>query len=109
MEMHSLEAPSLSSDVRVAAPILSLRGVSKTFPGVRALRDVGLDLFPGEVTALIGENGAGKSTLVKILPGIYVPDAGEIRLDGQPIAIANAEQAFRLGITGTHQETVLFD
>ena len=90
-------------------PTLTLSGISKAFPGVRALSDVALELYPGQVTALIGENGAGKSTLVKILTGIYEPDAGEIRLDGAPVTIANAEQAFRLGITGTHQETVLFD
>ena len=63
-------------------PILTLSGISKSFPGVRALHDVSLELYAGEVTALIGENGAGKSTLVKTMTGIYQPDAGEIRING---------------------------
>jgi rhamnose transport system ATP-binding protein len=109
MEMHSLAAPSLSSDGRAAAPILSLRGVSKMFPGVRALRDVGLDLFPGEVTALIGENGAGKSTLVKILTGIYRPDAGDITISGARFAAEGPRDAWAVGVAAIHQETVMFD
>lgn len=63
-------------------PVLSLRGITKSFPGVRALNGVQLDLYPGQVTALIGENGAGKSTIVKILTGIYQPDDGTISVDG---------------------------
>jgi rhamnose transport system ATP-binding protein len=90
-------------------PKLTLSGVSKSFPGVRALHEVSLKLYPGEVTALIGENGAGKSTLVKVLTGIYQPDAGQITLDGQPITLGSAHKAFELGITAIHQETVLFD
>jgi rhamnose transport system ATP-binding protein len=86
-----------------------MTGISKTFPGVKALEDVALSLYPGTVTALIGENGAGKSTLVKILTGVYRADEGEIRLGGAPVTIANAEDAFLSGITATHQETVLFD
>ncbi|SDE99256.1 sugar ABC transporter ATP-binding protein [Limimaricola pyoseonensis] len=92
-----------------AAPVLELRGITKTFPGVRALGDVELALHPGQVTALIGENGAGKSTLVKILTGIYQPDAGEIRLDGAPTRFPTALSATRAGVTAIHQETVLFD
>ncbi len=63
-------------------PAITLEGISKSFPGVKALSDVSLSLYPGSVTALIGENGAGKSTLVKILTGIYQPDGGTIRVDG---------------------------
>lgn len=91
------------------APCLKLAGISKSFLGVRALHDVNLSLYPGQVTALIGENGAGKSTLVKILTGIYYPDAGSISLDGVPVALNSAQSAFQLGITAIHQETVLFD
>ena len=91
------------------APRLSLQGISKSFPGVRALHDVSLALYPGQVTALIGENGAGKSTLVKILTGIYQPDDGAIILGGQAVVLSSAQAAFRLGITAIHQETVLFD
>lgn len=88
---------------------LTLSGVSKTFPGVRALDRVTLTLKPGRVTALIGENGAGKSTLVKILTGIYQPDEGEIRINDAPVAFADSEAAQRAGVTAIHQETVLFD
>ena len=92
-----------------AAPRLSLQGISKSFPGVRALHNVDLALYAGQVTALIGENGAGKSTLVKILTGIYQPDEGTITLNGQPVTLASAQAAFNQGITAIHQETVLFD
>ncbi|MBL4928961.1 sugar ABC transporter ATP-binding protein [Fuscibacter oryzae] len=91
------------------APVLSLRGITKTFPGVRALNAVQLDLYPGQVTALIGENGAGKSTIVKILTGIYQPDEGTIAVDGQEIRFPTAQAAGAAGVTAIHQETVLFD
>ena len=68
-------------------PKLTLTGISKSFPGVKALNEVGLELYAGEVTALIGENGAGKSTLVKSLTGIYQPEAGEIRIDGNLVSM----------------------
>lgn len=90
-------------------PVLSLRGISKSFPGVKALQDVQLDLYPGQVTALIGENGAGKSTIVKVLTGIYQPEAGTIMVDGAPVRLDNAAAAARAGVTAIHQETVLFD
>jgi rhamnose transport system ATP-binding protein len=90
-------------------PILTLSGVSKSFPGVRALHEVSLDLHAGQVTALIGENGAGKSTLVKILTGIYQPDAGTITVGGRPVTLPTAHAASEAGITAIHQETVLFD
>jgi rhamnose transport system ATP-binding protein len=90
-------------------PRLTLSGISKSFPGVRALHEVALELYPGEVTALIGENGAGKSTLVKILTGIYQPDTGVLKMNGTPVRLPTAHRAFELGITAIHQETVLFD
>jgi rhamnose transport system ATP-binding protein len=92
-----------------AAPRLTLSNISKNFPGVRALSGVSLSLYPGEVTALIGENGAGKSTLVKIMTGIVQPSEGSIRLDGCDIVLSSAHAAFAQGITAIHQETVLFD
>ena len=67
-------------------PILEMRGISKSFPGVKALDHVDVALYPGTVSALIGENGAGKSTLLKILSGAQPPDAGEIVFDGLPVA-----------------------
>src|SRR6185312_4317151 len=94
---------------RSSAPNLALTGIGKSFPGVRALHNVGLSLYPGEVTALIGENGAGKSTLVKIMTGIYQPDAGTIAVDDKAVTLASAHAAFAHGITAIHQETVLFD
>ncbi|WP_088342580.1 MULTISPECIES: sugar ABC transporter ATP-binding protein [Rhodomicrobium] len=102
-----LHAPSTS--IRAKTPLLTLSGISKGFPGVRALAGVALEIFPGEVTALIGENGAGKSTLVKILTGIYQPDAGTIRLGGAEVSFRAAHDAAAAGITAIHQETVLFD
>jgi rhamnose transport system ATP-binding protein len=90
-------------------PLLEMRGISKAFPGVKALDGVDIALYAGTVTALIGENGAGKSTLVKILTGIYQPDAGEIVVDGRPVTFGSADAAIHSGITAIHQETVLFD
>jgi len=92
-----------------STPLFSLRGVSKSFPGVKALDRVQLDLYPGEVTALIGENGAGKSTLVKTMTGIYRPDEGELHFQGRAVELATPDAARSLGITAIHQETVLFD
>ncbi|MBO0344045.1 sugar ABC transporter ATP-binding protein [Roseibium sp. CAU 1637] len=91
------------------APILSLKGISKSFPGVKALSGVDLDLYPGEVTALVGENGAGKSTIVKILTGIYQPEEGTITVSGEPLNFPTAQDAGKAGVTAIHQETVLFD
>jgi rhamnose transport system ATP-binding protein len=90
-------------------PALALASLSKSFPGVRALSSVSLELWPGEVTALVGENGAGKSTLVKILTGIYQPDEGTISVAGKAVTLASARDAARAGVTAIHQETVLFD
>ncbi len=103
--------PSLSGQMMLAtkSPILEMRGISQIFPGVKALDGVNISLHPGEVTALIGENGAGKSTLVKILTGIYMPSEGEIFIDGEPVSFSSAQDAVDAGVTGIHQETVLFD
>ncbi len=90
-------------------PIFSLRNVSKHFPGVKALDNVQLDLYPGQVTALIGENGAGKSTLVKVMTGIHEITEGHLELDNQTIELKTPDDARALGITAIHQETVLFD
>jgi rhamnose transport system ATP-binding protein len=90
-------------------PILELSGITKTFPGVKALDGVRLELYPGELTSLVGENGAGKSTLVKIITGLYQPTGGEIRLDGKPTVLSGPEAAFAAGITAIYQETVLFE
>lgn len=91
------------------SPVLTLSDITKKFPGVKALDQVSLELYPGQVTALIGENGAGKSTLVKTLTGIYQPDGGTISVAGQAVHFATAQDAAAAGITAIHQETVLFD
>lgn len=83
---------------------LELKGVSKSFPGVKALDNVQLAVRPGTVHALMGENGAGKSTLMKCLFGIYKMDAGEILLDGEKIEINNPDEAMKKGIAMVHQE-----
>ena len=88
-------------------PLLSIEGLSKTYPGVRALDGVDLHLFAGEVHALLGENGAGKSTLIKVLTGVTARDAGRFRLDGVEIAPANVAQAAALGIGTVYQEVNL--
>lgn len=85
-------------------PLLRLEGISKSFPGVRALHNVHMDIRKGEVHALLGENGAGKSTLMKILSGAYSRDTGEIIWEGRPIAIHNPREAQDLGIGIIYQE-----
>lgn len=83
---------------------LELKGICKSFPGVKALDNVQLSLRPGTVHALMGENGAGKSTLMKCLFGIYKMDAGEIYLDGEKVEINNPDEAMKHGIAMVHQE-----
>ena len=75
--------------------VLEMRGISKSFPGVKALDNVSINIRPGTVHALMGENGAGKSTLMKCLFGIYSPDAGEIILNGKKVAFLNSRQIGR--------------
>ena len=89
-------------------PLLELIDIHKRFPGVYALSGVSLDLYPGEVHALLGENGAGKSTLIKIMSGVYRPDQGSIRMDGQPVQFANPREAQLRGIAVIYQEPMVF-
>jgi ribose transport system ATP-binding protein len=95
-----------SSDGATAAsvPILAARGLSKSFPGVRALSEVDFDVLPGEVHVLVGENGAGKSTLVKILSGLYRADAGELLLGGERATFSSPTDALAAGLATVHQE-----
>ena len=77
-------------------PIVELANVSKHFGSVLALRDISLQVFPGEVCCLLGDNGAGKSTLIKILSGVYTPDEGEMRVEGQPVRFRSPREALEL-------------
>ncbi len=87
-----------------ATPLLEVKGVTKSFPGVRALSDMHLDLRRGEVLAVVGENGAGKSTLMKLLSGIHTADEGAFFLDGAPLEVTGPRHAQELGISIIHQE-----
>lgn len=86
------------------AALLSLRGIGKRFPGVRALHQAQLDLYPGEVHVLFGENGAGKSTLINIIAGALVPDEGQMSLDGRPLTLRSVQDARAQGIAAMFQE-----
>ena len=88
----------------MASPLLEARQISKSFAGVRALKEVSLSVYPGEVLAVIGENGAGKSTLMKILAGVQAPDSGSLLLDGTVRTIGSVQEALSLGIALIHQE-----
>ena len=85
-------------------PILQVKNISKEFPGVKALTDVSIDFYPGEVHTLVGENGAGKSTLIKIISGVYIPTSGQIFYEGKEMHFTAPGQAIDAGIAVIHQE-----
>ena len=87
--------------------LLEVRGVSKVFPGVRALDGIDFTLRAGEIHALLGENGAGKSTLMSVLYGLYSPDEGEMHLNGEPVVIDSPSRAIELGIGMVFQHFML--
>ena len=87
--------------------ILTMKGITKTFPGVKALSNVDFKLCEGDIHALMGENGAGKSTLIKVLTGIYPFDAGEIIMDGKPMVNKSPQDAQNNGISTVYQEVNL--
>src|SRR5690348_8717655 len=103
-----MSAAPNAGDAPGAAPLLEVRDIEKSFPGVRALSGVSFDVRAGEVHALLGENGAGKSTLIKIVSGVYQPDAGTIHVDGQPLRLERPDDARRAGIATIYQELLLF-
>src|SRR5437867_3585538 len=94
-------------NVREEPPLVELLGIRKSYPGVLANDDVSLSVRRGEIHCLLGENGAGKSTLVGILSGLVRPDAGEIRIDGAPVAIDSPRAALEHGIGTVHQHSTL--
>jgi ribose transport system ATP-binding protein len=87
--------------------LLSVEGISKAFPGVQALSDLSMDVYQGEILALVGENGAGKSTLIKILSGVYQSDTGEIKIEGQPVNFRTPIEAVQEGVSVVYQELSL--
>lgn len=89
-------------------PFLELRGITKDFPGVRALDNVDFEVAPGEIHALVGENGAGKSTLAKILAGVLYPDEGRIIYEGQEVQLSTPERAFQFGVRLVYQDLNVF-
>ncbi|HEY5187056.1 MAG TPA: ATP-binding cassette domain-containing protein [Actinomycetes bacterium] len=92
-----------------STPLLSMRGINKSFGAVHVLYDVDFDVFPGEVTALVGDNGAGKTTLIKAVAGIYPVDSGEIIFEGHTVSIHDPKQASTLGIEVVYQDLALCD
>ena len=104
---NSLDGSVPAASGPFAPPVLEAKGISKTFPGVKALQDVSVTLRGGEVHALVGENGAGKSTLIKLLTGVYQLDAGELIHQGRSVSFANPKAAQDAGISTIYQEVNL--
>jgi ABC-type sugar transport system ATPase subunit len=96
-------------DGAAGVPLLQLRGVGKNYGPVQALSDINLDIFPGQVTALVGDNGAGKSTLIKTISGSAPPSAGHILWNGKQVAIHSPREAANLGIATVYQDLALCD
>ncbi len=99
----------LSGSGTPGTPLLELRGISKRFGAVQALTEVRFDVSAGEVVALVGDNGAGKSTLIKIISGIYRPDAGTVRWQGREVSVGSPNEAATLGIATVYQDLALCD
>jgi D-xylose transport system ATP-binding protein len=90
-------------------PILEMRGISKRFGAVQALAEADFEVYLGEVVGLVGDNGAGKSTLIKIIAGVYRPDAGQYIFDGREVSVNNPREATALGIETVYQDLALCD
>jgi D-xylose transport system ATP-binding protein len=93
----------------MSTPLLSLKGINKSFGPVHVLKDVNFDVYPGQVTALVGDNGAGKSTLIKCIAGIYTPESGDFIFEGNHVTIDGPRAATALGIEIVYQDLALCD
>jgi simple sugar transport system ATP-binding protein len=105
--MTSLGTVPQAETVAGKAPVLQLRKLHKAFGGVVAIKEYSLDLYPGEIVALVGDNGAGKSTLVKMISGVYQPTSGQMFLDGEEVVLSSASSARDLGIEVVYQDLAL--
>jgi ABC-type sugar transport system ATPase subunit len=95
--------------MNASAPVLSLKDIKKHFDAVVAIENFSLDIYPGEIVALVGDNGAGKSTLIKIVSGVYAPSAGSITIEGETVAMSSATMARSHGIEVVYQDLALAD
>jgi simple sugar transport system ATP-binding protein len=93
----------------MSAPILQLQDIRKNFGGITAIENFSLEVFPGEIVALVGDNGAGKSTLVKIVSGVHAPSSGTISIEGKPVTMSNATMGRAHGIEVVYQDLALAD
>ena len=109
MSVDAPESPPATRPGAETEPLLSLRGVEKSFGAVHVLKGVDLDVRPGRVTALVGDNGAGKSTLIKGIAGIHGFDAGNYSFDGRPVSVSGPRDASNLGIEVVYQDLALCD
>lgn len=97
------------SEANQKVPALQLRNINKTFGAVRALTEVDFEVYSGEVVGLVGDNGAGKSTLIKTMSGAYIPDEGDILINGEKVSITSPQDSTRLGIETVYQDLALCD
>ena len=102
-----MEAQTVTGVRGSGQPILALSGISKRFGAVQALTGAGLEVYPGEVVALVGDNGAGKSTMIKVIAGVNPADDGQILWEGRPVAIGKPHDATTLGIATVYQDLSL--
>jgi simple sugar transport system ATP-binding protein len=99
----------MEANVNGPAPILQLKDIRKNFGGVTAIEDFALEVYPGEIVALVGDNGAGKSTLVKIVSGVHAPTSGTIAIEGQSVTMSSATMARSHGVEVVYQDLALAD
>jgi D-xylose transport system ATP-binding protein len=105
--MNETQSPPAPERPSPAGPLLALKGTSKSFGAVEALKNVDLELRPGEVVGLVGDNGAGKSTLIKAIAGVQPADRGEAYFEGKPVTLTSPQAATRLGIATVYQDLAL--